>query len=265
MPKKNDKKFYEIDGHKVPRVTSIIGSLKQGWAMPWAARCTAQYIEKTLISLVETRYEAEAEMMFSTNDIRNVCEQGRQNYRDISQEALDIGSAVHEAIEVYFKTGVESKDELIEKPFGAFLDWVELNNVTPIEVELTVNYGYEFAGTLDFIGIVNGKAFVIDFKSSKDFYIKESCLQLAAYRKAYDSKVHVRDLGTGEILATTPFNGAIVRLDKITGFPEFHDVTPLLDDYEEMFMALLAFHQLWTKAPQKRELKKRFKAIEGKE
>ena len=63
--------------------------------------------------------------------------QARFNFRDVSDTALEVGSAVHKLAEEYLKTG---KKLFIDSPqiksgFKAFLSWMDENKVQPIAVE----------------------------------------------------------------------------------------------------------------------------------
>lgn len=78
------------------------------------------------------------------------------------------------------------------------------------------------------------KLWVIDWKSSKAFY-PEMSMQLAAYLRA---------AMTMEMLPTGDKGVGILRLDKETGIPEFHDCTPNLDKDVERFVALAHYFNL---------------------
>ena len=84
----------------------------------------------------------------------------------------------------------------------------------PIELEFTV-YGDYWAGTLDYYGMFNGKLYIIDFKTSKQHFPNEHGPQVAAYRSRVNRKVE----GCG-----------VLRLDKITGYPDWEDYS---DDYHK--------------------------------
>jgi hypothetical protein len=78
------------------------------------------------------------------------------------------------------------------------------------------------------------KLWVIDWKSSKAFY-PEMSMQLAAYLRA------AMDM---QMLPTGDKGVGILRLDKETGIPEFHDCTPNLDKDAERFIALAHYFNL---------------------
>ena len=154
---------------------------------------------------------------YKGDEIFELLEKARFNFKTVSQKALDIGSEVHRLIEEYFKTGnLPIKESKMWKPeiamaFKAFLDWESEHNLKPNALEMTVygeHNGNPWAGTLDFFGEFDGKLFVIDWKSGKAFY-PEMRYQIAAYR----SRMDICD-GCG-----------ILRLDKATGLPSWHDTS----------------------------------------
>ena len=99
--------------------------------------------------------------------------------------------------------------------FVAFLEWKDAVKLEPIALEETV-YGNCWAGTLDLRCLLNGKSYVIDFKTSKAIYASDYGPQIAAYRSTFNNyaSLDISDdvLGCG-----------ILRLDKETGLPEWKD------------------------------------------
>jgi hypothetical protein len=203
-------------GAEVPSCTTITGQLdKSGPLTYWAANAACDYVleHKSLIG----------SMGFT---LESVVEAARKNFRTVSRKALDAGSRIHEAIEVYFKTGKEpvTKDDQVISGFLAFLEWKDAHKVEPIKLEHTV-YGYDWAGTLDFYGRFDGKLYVIDWKSSKAIY-DEMRYQVAGYRSA------VGDCeGCG-----------ILRLDKESGFPEWVDTS---NSYHDDLCIFNTLTNLW--------------------
>ena len=150
--------------------------------------------------------------------------QARFNFREVSDEALAVGSAVHAAIEDYLKTGktLARVTGQISAGFEAFLYWMDEHKVQPIAIEETV-YGNYFAGTLDLRCLLNGETYVIDFKTSKAIYANDYGPQIAAYRSTFpDDSVR----GEEHIVRGC----GILRLDKETGLPEWKDFS---DRYEK--------------------------------
>lgn len=185
----------------LPSVTTILGIMDKSSAlMGWATKCMQDYI-------IEKHQEYES--------IEELAKDARFNYKEMSKTALNIGSEVHRLIEIYIKTGKDTSfqnlPEEVENAFIAFLEWEKENVSEWIDSEqeiYDINIGY--AGTLDAVmKHKNGKIYVVDFKSSKAVY-DEYKYQLSAYYEAYNQ--------TAEIPAD---EFAILRLDKITGQPEW--------------------------------------------
>jgi hypothetical protein len=204
-------------GAEVPRATGITGQLDKPALTYWAANAACDYILTQIDDV----------MAWNSRDaIFPIVEAARKNFRTVSRKALDAGSRIHEAIEVYFKTGKEpvTKDDQVISGFLAFLEWKDAHKVEPIKLEHTV-YGYDWAGTLDFYGRFDGKLYVIDWKSSKGIY-DEMRYQVAGYRSA------VGDCeGCG-----------ILRLDKESGYPEWVDTSKT---YHEDLCIFNALTDLW--------------------
>ena len=104
----------------------------------------------------------------------------RKRYKDELQRLADLGSATHEAIEEFFRSGVES-DNIGFKGFKLWWDIVTTNNnvkVLAFEESITTPF---IGGTIDCLLEINGKYYLVDFKTSTNITIKHF-LQLAAYK-----------------------------------------------------------------------------------
>lgn len=118
---------------------------------------------------------------------------------DVLDFAAQRGHAVHDACAYDDKDDLdeESVDPTIMPYLEAWRTFKSDANYQPLEIELPVVHGrYEYAGTLDRIGMVNGKVAVIDIKSGILPVIAGP--QLAAYLEAYKWMVG------GAMVATPP-------------------------------------------------------------
>ena len=211
-------------GAEVPRTTSITGQLdKSGPLTYWAAGATADYIIEKLNKFPN----CDKETLFS------IIEASRKNFRNVGKSAMDTGSRIHDAIEQYFKTGKEplNPSDQVMSGFLAFLEWKDIHKVEPIHLEHTV-YGYDWAGTLDFYGLFDGKKYVIDWKSSKAIY-DEMRYQVAGYRSA-----------SGDCEGC-----GILRLDKESGLPEWVDTSSTYQEDLSVFNLLVNLY--WARNPKK--------------
>ena len=115
----------------------------------------------------------------------------KQKYKDVLTRASDIGSTVHEAIENYIQNNVplnidKVKAEYVNEvnsAYHAFNEYWKIlsqNNVEVLmqEQELVCRY---FGGKLDLLVRINGKIYLIDFKTSNHLSYKYF-YQLAAYQ-----------------------------------------------------------------------------------
>ena len=157
-------KRYMYNGVPVPRVTTILEycSGSNEYLMRWAARLGDKYT-----------YE--------------------------KQRTLDIGSKVHEVIEEYLTLGTtyglknlsSSMKNEVQTSFNNFLSWYK---------RVTVNFGWRieifaseiplicpwFGGTADAIMVINGRRYIIDFKTSKKLTL-EYFIQVSVYKWIIDN------------------------------------------------------------------------------
>lgn len=160
-----------IDGKptEMPSVTEILNFMEKPALKQWAANCAVDFIRAG-----------------------GSLDEAATAWKLKSEDALDVGSIVHHAIEAYVdgrKADFSGLDgELLEqarKSFQSFLDWERENNVQWLASELTVARPPFFAGTLDALAIVNGEHFIMDFKTSAAVY-NEYYYQLALYQTALE-------------------------------------------------------------------------------
>lgn len=132
--------------------------------------------------------EVLSETMDSTYLIKwaNVLGLKGQVYEKVLSKAADIGIEAHSIIEKYILSTMEKKEPPVDDniPYNSFLTWyynISSNNiVTPIYSELSLYNDY-VGGTLDLLIEINGRKYIVDFKTSNHIYEKYY-LQLAAYR-----------------------------------------------------------------------------------
>ena len=225
----------------LPSVTKIIGDCtdKSRALTQWSANSTVLHIKQHCIKTKGNfpHYRVNDEQLNAA----------RFNFRNISDTALEIGHAVHSAIEQYLRIEVclktskeqhlqehlvNSKDSDKKNPsiiagFDAFLEWMDEHKVKPIAIEETV-YGNYFAGTLDLRCNLNGVPYVIDFKTSKAIYANDYGPQIAAYRSTFPD---VEGCG-------------ILRLDKETGLPEWKDFSDRYEKDLKVFNKMVELYML---------------------
>ena len=152
--------YYDYKGIGVPRVTRILDQcVNKDFLIQWAAKL------------------------------------GKQKYFYEKNKATTIGSRTHELIEEYLTTGRFNENIFYKVPpsmkknvsiaFNNFKDWLEglanngffMSDIIAMEKVITCPY---FGGTVDCICRINGKVYLVDFKTSKKIS-PEYLLQVAAY------------------------------------------------------------------------------------
>lgn len=212
---------YKLEAGEYPSVTTILDILDKPALKQWAVNMAIDYVK--------------VEMSKPDAYIATVLDLAKVEWKNISQEAMDIGTEIHNLIEVYIKSGKDAVGELkpeVENGFIAFLEWEKENIDEWIESEMIVHDSDNcYAGTLDAIAkLRNGKIYVIDFKSSKGFYSGYD-MQVSGYRHAWEKMTSQLADGMG-----------ILRLDKITGLPEFKDYSKVYDNKLNAFLRLVDYY-----------------------
>ena len=153
---------YVFNNVKVPRVTKILSAmLHEDYLMTWA----------NVIGLYK-----------------------RQKYADVIGRAANIGTNTHNLIEAYIKTQAfnitQAKTfnmeeiKAIDNGVNSFILWydnlLKENEVEIIGMEQTLGCQW-FAGTYDLLLKINGKIYLVDFKTSNHVGVRYF-YQLAAYK-----------------------------------------------------------------------------------
>lgn len=163
---------YQMDGRKVPGVTTVIGKLDKPALVTWAARQSAGYAIEHWAELGELPLMERAKRI--------------EDARWATNKAATVrGHRVHALGEQLLQTGdVDVPDELRGpvEAYARFLDRWQFEGVT---TEAPVGHtGYQYAGTLDAIATSPKLGTVLlDVKTGNGVW-PEVALQLAAYRYA---------------------------------------------------------------------------------
>lgn len=143
------------DGVKVPGVTTVLGLLAKPQLIVWANRLGLEGIDST-------------------------------KYVD---KAARIGTCAHAMIESYLKSQPYESDQYspdevsqAENSLLKFYEWEKQVNLIPLESEISiVSNEHLFGGTIDCYAEIDGKKWLVDFKTGKATY-EEHAYQLAAYQ-----------------------------------------------------------------------------------
>lgn len=209
MPKTAAHTKYELNGEKVPSVTSIISS-QLGW-------------NKNML-IAWARKEA-----LNGNDPTKVL-----------TEAGNIGSITHYLIECHIANQKPDTNQYTpenvskaENGFIAFLDWEKQYKPKYLNSELKlVSEKYRYGGTIDLIADIEGKHSLIDFKTSKGIYTDHK-IQVSAYVKMYSELKQAID------------NIYILKLGKEDGSFEHHTISmDTINSGWQVFLCLLELYKL---------------------
>ena len=159
-----EERIYHIDpiNADYPSVTTIIGQLdKSGPLMGWAVKMTIEYLQQHKEELVA--------------DPTDTYKKAKAWYKEVSEKAKDYGSNLHNLLEVYLKgqrvEGLLQEFPELKPSLEEFKGWQKAHNFKLLESEHIVwSTEYRFAGTLDCVGMIDDRLFVVDFKSSKAIY-----------------------------------------------------------------------------------------------
>ena len=150
---------YQYQGYSLPRVTEIISSmLHEDFLMVWA---------------------------------NNLGLYKRKKYKEELEQAATKGSYVHDAIEDHIQNNKELDLDTVmagyrtevSYAYGSFKAWwkiISRNNIKVIMQEYKLICPW-FGGTLDLLIEINGRVYLLDFKTS-NYSSYKYFLQLAAYR-----------------------------------------------------------------------------------
>lgn len=181
-------RFYTIEGHTLPSVTTILDVIAKPALGPWYAKEERRYFETAMLEVLSRPGARDPEYVLAAvaEAVTGVKAADREK-----QKAAAIGTAVHAGIEWELRrrlgddAGPEPRlPEAAAWAVESWKDWAKSVALEPLAIERTV-YCLEcgYAGTLDLYARVKGVPTVLDWKSGKAIY-PEAFLQNIAYRHA---------------------------------------------------------------------------------
>jgi hypothetical protein len=154
-PKSAGRRYYPYEGDAFPSVTTILGVLDKPALLYWAANSAVEAIAE---NLAELRDPATTDMR-----IQMILGDAKKNFRKKSKDACDIGTLIHDAIQIHLAGGDPSKildgKDAAQNGFLAFLQWADRVKLEPVGLEVKLyNPPMRYAGTCDFLGWVDMEA-----------------------------------------------------------------------------------------------------------
>lgn len=230
LQKVGNSHFYHINGESYPSVTTILALLNKGFMGDWVARITTQSVEDGLKRYKDV--DMAGTVVVSSEYLATVLDTARSAYKNISGAALETGSDIHHDIEAYFECGLEP-----EKPGNlwlAFKDWLMSHDVVvKVAEHETYSITHKYAGTCDFVGMIDGVLTVCDWKTSGGIY-PEYVKQVSAYR-ASEIEINGWDIK----------QGAILRLDKKSKKPKYEFKVFSSKELDHAFNSFKHLCQYW--------------------
>ena len=222
------------DGTKVPSVTTILTIKDPGPLINWAYRTGREH------GLLEGQGKEAPSGLYDSSDILAIgtCVHAMCEAWVKGDEPLLVLEKALESEKVHDKVSFRAQ---AASAYSAFEFWVKGTQLDIIDCEVPViSEQHKFGGTLDFIGKLNGKLVLGDFKTSGGVY-PEYLMQIVAYAKAYEETTGNKIDGGYHLL----------RFSKENGDFGHHFYPNLDDDAWPAFLHLRALHDL-TKILKKR-------------
>jgi genome maintenance exonuclease 1 len=170
----------------------------------WLIKTPAEFICTDNYYLIKGKKFARVTRINSIIDkpeLRNwYAKTGAVKAKEILHKRAGFGSTLHKLIEVTLKNEVLSKSNyepsLIES-IELFEKWQGKHEVKPDALEQHLwSDKYQYAGTADYIGMFDGKLYILDWKTSRGIY-DEYWLQMAAYVQAFEELTGLKIEGVG--------------------------------------------------------------------
>jgi len=164
MPRtKAHTQYYSQQGDGLPGVTTVLAILNKPALVIWANRLGLQGIDSTKYKNKMADIGTITHMMVLAHLTKDKLDLTEYSQQDISTA---------------------------ENCMLSFLEWEKSHKLEPILVEtIMASDIYGYGGTPDFIGLVNGRLELIDFKTGNGIF-PEYLYQLAAYRQLAKEQGH---------------------------------------------------------------------------
>lgn len=153
------KHGYLFDGRPIPRVTEILQVFDKSFRLPWALKEMEKYVNENWMP----------DKLYTTEAKERIVHDGKSAFDNISFKAMARGTRVHKWIQDHINRidPPMPEDPKIAGPIHQFLKWEESSGVKWLASELIIaSIAHWYAGTIDFIAIIDDKLVLGDFKVS---------------------------------------------------------------------------------------------------
>jgi len=180
--------FYDVtlDGKttRYPGVTGMLSVINKPALVPWAKREALGMVETALLKRLDGRQSAR--LVLNKDWIQSVLEDAKRRPDQLKDAAADLGSQAHAFIDLIIHgKEPEALPPAIEGPVKAFKEWWGKMGIKLVMGDTKVaSMQYGYGGSLDALGMRNGKIVLLDWKTSSGIY-NEYALQVAAYAQAF--------------------------------------------------------------------------------
>lgn len=163
---------HPLTGEKWPSITTVIGCLDKPALPRWAAKAAAEYAAESWDSLSALGADERVTLIKGAP------------WRE-SDKAANLGTSVHDAVDHWCRNeAMPTWADGVEPFMEQFVAFLEAREPEFVENEFTViNRTVGYAGTGDFLAVINGLLTCVDVKTGKGIY-PEVAMQLAALAKA---------------------------------------------------------------------------------
>lgn len=170
----------------------------------WSIKTPSEFICSDNYYLIKGKKFARVTRINSIIDkpeLRNwYAKTGAVKAKEILMKRAGFGSTLHKLIEVTLRgeqLSSENYDSFLMESMDIFNNWMGKHEVIPEALEQHLwSEKYKYAGTCDFIGIFDGKLYILDWKTSRGIY-DEYFLQMAAYAYAFYEQTGIKVDGIG--------------------------------------------------------------------
>jgi hypothetical protein len=235
------KHCYKLDGKLLSGVTSVIdGTSSKQNLIGWAANMAVDYVK-------ENADAVDIESGFDLEVWGRILEEARTAYARKRDKAANKGTDTHALVEKYINRMIsdhEGKPQNINdvnNPIQPFIDWAIENVERFIAAEQRLyseEYGY--AGTCDFVAIIDGKLTIGDLKTYPKMWSADAFIQMGAYSICWEELTGERPQQSVVVKMCDPQDERFKKYggNAFSVYPRY-----ALEEDEEMFLTRLKMYR----------------------